>query len=120
MRTIIAGSRGIYGAQALQLIGRGVTLMGVMPTVVISGCARGVDTAGEEWAKARGIPVERYPADWDRYGRSAGFHRNAEMAKVAHALIAVWDGVSRGTAHMIQEARRRDCVVHIVRVPPTK
>ena len=40
---------------------------------------------------------------WNRYGRKAGILRNRKMAKYADALIAVWDGLSRGTANMIAE-----------------
>ena len=70
-------------------------------TEVVSGGARGIDTDGEHWAIGSGIPVKRFPADWDDLGKRAGFVRNAEMADYADALIAIWDGKSRGTLHMI-------------------
>ena len=47
--------------------------------VVINGMARGVDNISSEWAKARDIPVIEYPAEWDKYGKAAGFRRNREM-----------------------------------------
>lgn len=68
---------------------------------VVSGAARGVDRLGERYAAERGLHLTRFPAQWDLYGRSAGMRRNTEMAAYADALIAVWDGVSRGTANMI-------------------
>jgi hypothetical protein len=77
---------------------------GWVPSVVISGAARGADTHGEAWAEARGIPVERYPADWEKHGRAAGPKRNVEMIKLAEAVVAVWDGYSPGTAHAIKTA----------------
>jgi len=82
-------------------------------TEVVSGTARGVDQGGELWASVQGRPVKRFPADWDTYGKSAGHRRNAEMAKYADALVAIWDGKSRGTANMISEARKRGLVVFI-------
>jgi hypothetical protein len=63
-----------------------------IPTVILSGNALGVDQLGEKWAKEHNVPVELYPANWDRFGRSAGYKRNADMAKRAQALVAVWDG----------------------------
>ena len=74
---------------------------------------RGVDSMGEEWAKSKSIPVRRFPADWDGLGKAAGFIRNAEMADYADALIAVWDGKSRGTANMIEVAKKKGLKVHV-------
>lgn len=47
-------------------------------------------------------------------GKKAGIFRNIAMAEYAHALIAFWDGESKGTAHMIQAARERGLVVRVV------
>ena len=74
-------------------------------TVISGGCPSGADAAGEQWASSRQIPVKVYPADWQAHGRAAGPMRNRQMAANADALIAVWDGASRGTANMIQEAK---------------
>lgn len=63
-----------------------------------------VKEAGERWADAHGIPIERYPADWTKYGRGAGPLRNREMAEKADAALVIWDGVSRGSKSMIREA----------------
>ena len=82
--------------------------------VIISGTARGADTLGERYAQERGYAVEQYPADWQREGKAAGFIRNAQMASVADALIAFWDGQSRGTAHMIELARKHKLQVRVV------
>jgi len=110
MRTIIAGSRGCtnknYLLAALQECG-------ITPTVVISGGACGADKLGEAWAAENGVPVELFPADWATYGKSAGFLRNEEMAKNAEALIALWDGESRGTKHMIACAKKHGLQVYV-------
>lgn len=82
-------------------------------TEVVSGTARGADLAGEAWAEMEGLPVERFPADWDKEGKSAGFKRNRKMADYAGcvwggnggACITVWDGESKGTAHMMDLAK---------------
>jgi glycerophosphoryl diester phosphodiesterase len=73
---------------------------------VVSGTAAGADSWGEAWACWYGVPVERFPAHWTTYGRSAGARRNRQMARGADALVAVWDGVSPGTRDMIDVATR--------------
>lgn len=73
-------------------------------TEVVSGTARGIDTDGEYWANLNKIPVKRFPANWVKYGKAAGFIRNTEMANYADALIAFEGG--NGTQHMVQQARK--------------
>lgn len=85
------------------------------PTSIISGTARGADTLGERYAKERGIPVQRFPAQWDKYGKRAGYLRNQEMLDHADGLIAAWDGKSKGTAHMIEIAKQKGIPVRILR-----
>jgi hypothetical protein len=113
MKTIIAGSREITDINdVLQAIAwakeEGFTI-----SEVISGTARGVDKLGEEYARRNNLPVIRFPANWDKYGKSAGYRRNATMANFAQALIAVWDGKSRGTMHMIDLARAKGLRVFV-------
>lgn len=113
MRTIIAGSRNITDMKHLLTA---LSVCGWVPTVVISGTAQGADQLGEKWASNSDIPCERYPADWDKYGKSAGYKRNEQMAGVAEALIALWDGKSKGTKHMIDIALRNGLRVHVHKV----
>lgn len=68
---------------------------------IISGGAIGADTIANAYAKERNINFQEYPADWDKYGKSAGIRRNLVMSDVCNVLIAFWDGESRGTEHMI-------------------
>jgi hypothetical protein len=83
---------------------------------VVSGEAEGVDRAGERWAAAHHIPVKGFPANWKKYGKRAGKIRNIEMADYADGLLAVWDGESPGTSHMIATmvARGKPVVVVVV------
>lgn len=81
---------------------------------VISGTARGADQLGERYASENNYPIHRYPADWDKHGRMAGYIRNEEMAKNADALIAFWDGSSKGTRHMINIATGYGLQVRVV------
>jgi len=88
-------------------------------TEVVSGGAPGVDTSAEQWAERHGIPVTRFPADWKRYGRRAGPIRNQAMAEYGEALVAVWDGKSRGTKNMIRLARKHGLRVFVYLVGDT-
>lgn len=110
MRTIIAGSRTVRDPACVV---EAVRASGIEPSVVLSGGARGADRLGAAWALVRQIPVEIYPADWEKHGKGAGVIRNQQMAEKAEALIAVWDGNSRGTQDMIKRALNRGLVVYV-------
>lgn len=82
---------------------------------IVSGMARGVDTVAVEYAHLNGIHVTGMPADWDKEGKAAGYKRNERMAIYADALVAVWDGYSRGTWHMIDLAMKHNLKI-LVRI----
>lgn len=113
MRTIVAGSR---DGVTQEDVDHAIENCGWSPSIIISGTARGADTMGEDYAARHNIPVERFPANWKEYGRSAGAIRNKEMAKNAEALIAVWNGHSSGTDHMIRTAEIDGLKVYIYNV----
>lgn len=81
---------------------------------VVSGVARGADTLGEMYAKERGYALKQFPADWNKHGLGAGPIRNKQMADYGDALIAFWDGLSKGTKNMIEVARTNDLQVKVV------
>ena len=116
MRVIIAGSRGVTD---YEIVKQAVESSGFRVTEVVSGTARGVDQLGEKWAAENDIPVVKFPARWELHGRAAGMIRNEDMAKYASALIAVWDGESRGTKHMIWCAQLLGRQVHVVEYNPS-
>jgi hypothetical protein len=87
---------------------------------VVSGAARGADKLGEMYAKERGYEIDSHPADWEQYGKRAGYIRNEEMAKSADALVAFWDGKSRGTQHMINLAKKHGLLVLVVNYADNK
>lgn len=115
MKVIVAGCRGIT---SFRLVARAIKLSGFEVTEVVSGCARGVDKLGERWARQAGIPIRQFPAAWmgrdGEYNGKAGFERNTVMAKYADALIAVWDGQTRGTGHMVMTATELGLKVFVV------
>ncbi len=80
-------------------------------TVIVSGGAKGVDTLAERYADENNLQKVIMKADWDGYGKRAGYIRNAEMHKFISGkedklCIAFWDGNSKGTAHNFNLAKQ--------------
>ena len=108
-RIIVAGGRDVDNYILLsETLDTVVERYTVSEVSIVSGCCQGTDTLGERYAKELGIPVVRFPADWQAYGKAAGPIRNRKMAEYASegegVLVAFWDGASRGTASMIRLA----------------
>lgn len=109
MKTIIAGSRTITDYDE---VCAACEESGFEITEVLCGGARGVDALGAQWAESRGVQILMFYADWEKFGKAAGAIRNEEMARNAEALVLVWDGWSRGSAHMRGAARRHGLLIH--------
>lgn len=115
-RVIIAGCRYYSDYETLKTY-TDYVLSNIQEEIqIVSGCASGADSLGERYAREKGYSLMRFPADWGKYGRSAGIRRNKQMALYADALIAFWDGVSRGTKNMIEEASAQGLKVRIKRI----
>ena len=84
--------------------------------IIVSGGASGADSLGEKFAKKHNLKIEKYPAEWDKYGRSAGPIRNYKMAQVADLVVVFWDGKSRGTKNMIECAERENKSCTIIKI----
>ena len=106
-KVIIAGSRGFTDYKLLEdLLDRKFSkVTDTHKVVIVSGTAKGADKLGELYAKNKGYPVHPFPADWHLHGKSAGYKRNKRMAQYADALVAFYDGSSKGTGHMINLAK---------------
>ena len=115
MNIIVAGSRSITDAAvikaALKYIQRKWNV-----SSIITGGANGVDCIAASMAAQRGINVAVCEANWNYHGKSAGYIRNAFMATLADGLLAIWDGKSKGTKHMIELAKKHKLKIVIVRV----
>lgn len=82
---------------------------------LVCGMARGADMlAYSLWANNK-MPIHNFPANWDKYGKSAGYRRNQEMGEFADAAVCFWDGNSKGTKHMIDIMNRLNKPVYVVR-----
>ena len=71
---------------------------------IISGGACGADALAKRFAEASGLSYEEFPADWDRYGKSAGVRRNTQIIEASDIVCAFWDGESRGTWDSVKKA----------------
>ena len=103
MRWIIAGGRNFEDYDLLKRTAGKVVRPG---DTIISGGAKGADILGELFADRNGLDLEQYPAEWEKYGKGAGYRRNHQMSLIADGLIAFWDGHSRGTKNMIENAHK--------------
>lgn len=119
MRVIIAGSRNASAGAADALVEHAIDQARWLIHEVVSGAARGIDQAGERWARKNGIPIIRFPADWKKHGKAAGPIRNRQMAEYVGeigGLIAIQIDRSRGTADMIRQAEERSLAVYVLEV----
>lgn len=113
MKLIIAGGRDFLDYNRLEYV-LGKLLVNSRPDAIVCGMAKGADALGRSWALNNGIDVIEMPADWDTYGKGAGYIRNKEMAKIATHCICFWDGKSRGTKHMIDLAKEFNLNLRVV------
>lgn len=120
MKLIIAGSRTLN--VSANFIDEIISLNNIYVAEVVSGGARGIDAAGEEWArfnnhnvpvvlissqKARSrVSFKVFEADWEEHGKAAGPIRNKQMAEYADALLLIWDGQSKGSTNMKHEMEK--------------
>lgn len=89
----------------------------VVPTStaeIISGGAKGVDTIARRFAEERGIKLTEFLPEYSKYGKSAPIIRNKMIVNNADAILAIWDGTSKGTAFTIDFAKKKGKQVIIV------
>lgn len=115
-KLIVAGGRDFNDAALLErvLIAMADVELADKAISIVSGMARGADALGYAFAKANGITCYEFHANWNKYGKRAGFVRNEEMGNAADGLLAFHDGVSKGTAGMIQYMRKLNKPVTVI------
>lgn len=115
MKVIIAGSRDdVRYTDVVEAYEKA----GFIATEIVSGTARGADTLGETFARLKGIPVHRMPANWTGLGKKAGLMRNEDMGRYADAAVVVWNGRSRGTKHMIDFMKKLGKPCFVLEIDP--
>lgn len=87
---------------------------------IIDGMAKGADTFGFTWAESKEefVTSERYAADWETYGKRAGYLRNAKMLEDGKPdlVLAFTDNLqeSKGTAMMVKLAKAAGVPVYVI------
>ena len=131
MKLIIAGSRTITSYTLVRdaVVGSGFWKKYGRDIEVVCGMAKGVDLLGLKFAKNNNLKWHEFPAEWDnldapdaviktrsdgtKYNVRAGIQRNIRMGEVSDGLLAIWDGKSRGTKHMIDWATANKLEVYV-------
>lgn len=111
-KVIIAGGRDFNDYELLQKV-CDYYLQNQKQIEIVSGNARGADKLGERYANEHNLQLKLFPANWDKFSKSAGYIRNEEMAKYGNGLIAFWNGKSKGTKHMIDLANQHNLKIRI-------
>lgn len=114
MKVAVVGSRNIHDKELVWSFMEECHKFDSKFDKIVSGGAKGVDTFAEEYAKLHHINTCIFKPDWERFGKSAGLIRNADIIGKCDICICVWDGESKGTLHDIElcEKMNKPCYVY--------
>lgn len=118
IKLIIAGGRDFNDYPLLQLETRKFLVehnFNPKELIIVSGNAKGADMLGERFAHQYKFNLQIFPADWNQFGKSAGPIRNEEMAKFGTHLLLFWDGQSRGSKNMLENAQKYELTYKIIK-----
>ena len=83
---------------------------------IITGGAEGVDQLAEQYAREHNLPCTVIRPDYSRYGRAAPLVRNREIIERSDLVVAIWDGISKGTKNSLDYARKLNKEVRIYKI----
>ena len=106
MRVLVCGGREFDNWVMLSSALQAATVDCPVQPTIIQGGAKGADFLARAWGKMARMAVEEYPADWKRHGRAAGAVRNQQMLDEGRPDLVVAFPGGRGTADMVQRAKR--------------
>lgn len=86
-------------------------------TEIVSGGAKGIDACAKEYAIKKGLKLTEFIPEYEKYGRSAPLKRNLLIIDYADCVYAFWDGKSKGTKFVIDNAIKKEKDVKIIKVP---
>jgi hypothetical protein len=104
MKVLICGGRDFVEQQKLNRVLNKIHAKTPI-TLVIHGDARGADRMGGSWAIVHHIDVQKFPADWDKFGRAAGMARNVQMLNEGKPDLCIACPGGYGTEHMVSLCR---------------
>lgn len=107
MRLLITGSRDWTDELAIMQAISDVAIPPEAWTLVSGACPTGADRIAEQFAEGLGMTLELHPAEWEKYGKRAGFKRNDEMVDLgADICLAFIKNRSKGATHTAHFAER--------------
>ena len=101
MKLLIVGSRSLTDFDLSPYIPSDVD-------TVISGGAGGIDSLAEQYADEHRLSKYILRPRYDLYGRGAPLRRNEQAVDMADAVLAVWDGHSKGTQYTLNYAKQKN------------
>lgn len=117
MKIAIVGSRSFNDYEKLKnYINDIVDMEGWIIDCIVSGGAKGSDTLGERYADEYGYNKLIFPAEWEKYGKSAGFKRNVDIIDNCDVCFAFWDGESHGTKHDIDLCKEKGKTCYVCKI----
>ena len=123
LRVIIAGSRTFNNYTIVEnTLNRFIKEHQNNRITIISGAARGADQLGEQYAKEKCFLLKRFPAQWEQFGKRAGFLRNIQMLDYIDTsdcdsyVVIFWDGKSKGTKQLIGNVKKRNIPYKIISI----
>ena len=108
MKIAVIGSRGLKVNDLGKYLPVGVT-------EIVSGGAKGIDTCAREYALANGLKLTEFLPEYEKYGRGAPLKRNLQIIDYADKVLAFWDGQSRGTKYVIEQCKKRNKKVTVIK-----
>ena len=81
---------------------------------IVSGGAKGVDACARAYARANHLKLTEFLPEYQKYGRAAPLHRNLQIIEYADAVLAFWDGKSKGTKYVIEQCKKKNKKVTVL------
>lgn len=113
MKLLIVGSRNINEFDFSPYVSRDID-------TIISGGAEGIDSLAEQYADKHMLSKFIIRPKYQAYRRAAPLKRNEKMVEMADAVLAVWDGCSKGTLYTINYAKKMNKPITVIRIDRNK
>ncbi len=107
MKVAVIGSRGLTVDNLGDYLPEGTD-------EIVSGGAKGIDTCAANFARANNIKLTEFLPDYKRFGRGAPLKRNITIIEYADTVLAFWDGKSKGTAFVIDSAKKLGKEIRVI------
>lgn len=117
MLILVSGSRDWSSRAAVwDALNRWHKASGTPVTLMHGACPTGADAIADQWASVQHVPVRKFPADWKKYGKSAGPRRNVDMVNGKPDVVLIFcKNYSRGTEHTLSLVQGSAAIVEVHR-----